>query len=64
VSTATLEGHFRRSAGRPSGEGRARVTAPMIWRGPDPARKVAILIVSIMAAIATFFLVGALLDTR
>jgi hypothetical protein len=33
-------------------------------RGRDPARKVAIVIVAIMAAVATFFLVGALLDTR
>jgi hypothetical protein len=36
----------------------------MIRRGSDPARKIAILIVSVMAAVATFFLVGALLDTR
>jgi hypothetical protein len=33
-------------------------------RGRDPARKVAIVVVAIMAAVATFFLVGALLDTR
>ncbi|HTB75155.1 MAG TPA: hypothetical protein VK762_18020 [Polyangiaceae bacterium] len=33
-------------------------------RGRDPARKVAIVLVAIMAAVATFFLVGALLDTR
>ncbi len=33
-------------------------------RGRDPARKVAIAVVAIMAAVATFFLVGALLDTR
>jgi hypothetical protein len=33
-------------------------------RGRDPARKVAIIVVAIMAAVATFFLVGALLDTR
>jgi hypothetical protein len=33
-------------------------------RGRDPARKIAIAVVAIMAAIATFFLVGALLDTR
>jgi hypothetical protein len=33
-------------------------------RGRDPARKIAIVAVAIMAAIATFFLVGALLDTR
>jgi hypothetical protein len=30
----------------------------------DPARKIAVVIVALMAAIATFFLVGALLDTR
>ena len=35
-----------------------------ITRGRDPARKVAIVLVAIMAAVATFFLVGALLDTR
>ncbi len=33
-------------------------------RGRDPARKLAIVVVAIMAAVATFFLVGALLDTR
>ena len=33
-------------------------------RTSDPARKVAILVVSLMAAVATFFLAGALLDTR
>jgi hypothetical protein len=33
-------------------------------RGRDPARTVAIVVVAIMAAVATFFLVGALLDTR
>lgn len=33
-------------------------------RGRDPARKIAIVVVAIMAAVATFFLVGALLDTR
>jgi hypothetical protein len=33
-------------------------------RGRDPARQVAIVVVAIMAAVATFFLVGALLDTR
>jgi hypothetical protein len=33
-------------------------------RGHDPARKIAIVVVAIMAAVATFFLVGALLDTR
>jgi hypothetical protein len=30
----------------------------------DPARRIAVVIVALMAAIATFFLVGALLDTR
>jgi hypothetical protein len=30
----------------------------------DPARKIAIVIVALMAAVATFFLVGAFLDTR
>jgi hypothetical protein len=30
----------------------------------DPARAVAVIVVAIMAAIATFALVGALLDTR
>jgi hypothetical protein len=33
-------------------------------RGRDPARTVAIVLVAIMAAVATFFLVGAVLDTR
>jgi hypothetical protein len=33
-------------------------------RGRDPARRFAIAVVAIMAAVATFFLVGALLDTR
>jgi hypothetical protein len=33
-------------------------------RARDPARKVAIAVVALMAAVATFFLVGALLDTR
>jgi hypothetical protein len=33
--------------------------------GPrDPARRVAIVVLAILAAIATFALVGALLDTR
>jgi hypothetical protein len=33
--------------------------------GPrDPARTIAIVVVAIMAAVATFFLVGALVDTR
>jgi predicted DCC family thiol-disulfide oxidoreductase YuxK len=30
----------------------------------DPARRIAIVVVALMAAIATFFLVGAVLDTR
>jgi hypothetical protein len=30
----------------------------------DPSRKIAIVVVALMAAVATFFLVGALLDTR
>jgi hypothetical protein len=33
-------------------------------RGRDRARTVAIVLVAIMAAVATFFLVGAVLDTR
>jgi hypothetical protein len=33
-------------------------------KGRDPARKIAILALALMAAVATFFLVGALLDTR
>src|SRR5579859_7734480 len=33
-------------------------------RGYDPARTIAIVVVAIMAAVATFFLVGAVLDTR
>jgi hypothetical protein len=33
-------------------------------RGRDPARAIAIVVVALMAAIATFFLVGAVLDTR
>jgi hypothetical protein len=33
-------------------------------RRSDPARRVAIIVVAIMAAIATFSLVGAVLDTR
>ena len=32
--------------------------------GHDPARTLAVVLVAIMAAIATFFLVGAVLDTR
>jgi hypothetical protein len=32
--------------------------------GHDPARTIAMLLVAIMAAVATFFLVGAVLDTR
>jgi hypothetical protein len=35
-----------------------------IARGHDPARRIAVVLVAIMAAVATFFLVGALLDTR
>jgi len=35
-----------------------------VMRGRDPARTLAIVLVAIMAAIATFFLVGAVLDTR
>jgi hypothetical protein len=35
-----------------------------VMRGCDPARTLAIVLVAIMAAIATFFLVGAVLDTR
>jgi hypothetical protein len=35
-----------------------------ITRGRDPARRIAIVVVALMAAVATFFLVGALLDTR
>lgn len=41
-----------------------RAIARAIARGRDPARKIAIVVVAIMAAVATFFLVGALLDTR
>jgi hypothetical protein len=33
-------------------------------RGRDPARKLAIFVVAIMAAVATFAATGALLDTR
>jgi hypothetical protein len=33
-------------------------------RGSDPARKVAIVVLAIMAAVATFALAGALFDTR
>jgi hypothetical protein len=43
---------------------RDRVIERATRRGRDPARKVAVVVVAIMAAIATFFLVGALLDTR
>jgi hypothetical protein len=32
--------------------------------GRDPARTLAIALVALMAAVATFFLVGAMLDTR
>ncbi len=35
-----------------------------IKRGRDPVRTVAIVVVALMAAIATFFLVGAVFDTR
>jgi hypothetical protein len=35
-----------------------------IGRGRDPWRTLAIAVVAIMAAVATFFLVGAVLDTR
>jgi hypothetical protein len=43
---------------------RERALERVMSRASDPARKVVILVVSIMAAVATFFLVGALLDTR
>jgi hypothetical protein len=33
-------------------------------RSSDPARKISVLVVALMAAIATFFLAGAWLDTR
>jgi hypothetical protein len=35
-----------------------------VTRGRDPARAAAIVLVALMAAVATFFLVGAVLDTR
>jgi len=33
-------------------------------RGRDPARRLAIVVVAIVAALATFALIGALLDTK
>jgi hypothetical protein len=42
--------------------GRARKRA--LARGSDPARRVAIVVLAIMAAVAAFMLAGALLDTR
>ncbi len=41
---------------------RARKRA--LARGSDPARRIAIVVLAIMAAVATFALAGALLDTR
>jgi hypothetical protein len=41
-----------------------RDLATAVNRGRDPARKIAIVVVAIMAAVAAFTLAGALLDTR
>ncbi|HEY8090390.1 MAG TPA: hypothetical protein VIF09_21160 [Polyangiaceae bacterium] len=41
-----------------------RALATAVNRGRDPARRVAIVIVAIMAAVAAFALAGAVLDTR
>jgi hypothetical protein len=41
-----------------------RAIAKATTRGRDPLRAIAIVVVALMAAIATFFLVGAMLDTR